>query len=206
MKPLRVAIFASGTGSNAEALIRQAQELPGKIQVSFVLSDQPQAGVLGKAAALDVPTHVIPRRGDRVTQEAEILQLLRERSIDWIFLAGYMRLLSAEFLRAFATMHEGRTQVVNIHPSLLPAYPGKDSIRRAYEDGVSVSGVTLHFVDQGMDTGPIISQHSLPRRGDESLQEWSQLFHRLEHQIYCQFLRELAAGSHFRGYLKEVLS
>lgn len=206
MRPLRVAIFASGTGSNAEALIHQALELRDAVKISFVLSDQPQAGVLARAEALNVPTYVVPRRGDRITQESEILNLLREHAIDWIFLAGYMRLLSADFLNAFCEMNEGRTQVVNIHPSLLPAYPGKDSIRRAFEDAVPVSGVTLHFVDQGLDTGPIISQLSLPRRGDETLQEWAQAFHRLEHQVYCHFLRELAAGTHFRGHFKETLS
>ncbi|NUN04848.1 MAG: phosphoribosylglycinamide formyltransferase [Bdellovibrio sp.] len=195
MKPLRIAIFASGTGSNALALIKKAQELSAhKIEITFVLSDNAQAPVLEKAKNENIRTFLVTPHKGRANQEQEILNLTKEYKIDWIFLAGYMRLISPSFLRTFADWHSGCPQIVNIHPSLLPGYPGLDSIARAYHDQVSQSGVTLHLVDAGMDTGKILLQKSLPLAKSESLETWKQKFHLLEHEVYGQFLESLASG------------
>ncbi|MFV8249341.1 phosphoribosylglycinamide formyltransferase [Bdellovibrio bacteriovorus] len=193
MNKIRIAILASGTGSNAEALMKKAQSL-NSVEVTFVLSDKAGAGVLEKAQNLSVRHFVVAKQNDRREHEQRVLNLLREYRIDWVFLAGYMRLLSPEFLQTFSAWHRGSSQVVNIHPSLLPAYPGVDSIRRAYEDRVNESGVTLHLVDEGMDTGPHLMQSRLTLEAGESLADWSVRFHKLEHQTYTQFLELMALG------------
>lgn len=189
----RIAIFASGNGSNAMALIQSAKKLKN-VKVELVLSDKKSAAVLGKAQAENVKTYLIEKTTDRAHHENEILNILREHQIDWIFLAGYMRLLSAHFLKEFSALHQGQARIVNIHPSLLPAYPGADSIARAFQDQVSESGVTLHYVDEGMDTGKIIRQERLRRVEAQDLSSWSQQFHQLEHQIYTDFLKSLEAS------------
>lgn len=190
MKVVRVAIFASGTGSNALALIKKAQRLSG-IEVAFVLSDQEKASVLQKAQEEGTKTFIVTRKTDRNFQEAEILELLQAYQIDWIFLAGYMRMLSPAFLKTFAKWHGDASQVVNIHPSILPNYPGVDSIRRAYQDEVFETGVTIHLVDEGMDTGRILQQESLIIDPQESLESFSQRMHQLEHRMYSSFLESL---------------
>lgn len=195
MRPLRIAIFASGTGSNALALIKRAQKLPqDKVEITFVLSDQAEAPVLEKAKNENVRAFLVSKTSDRPTHEQEILNLVREYQIDWIFLAGYMRLISESFLKTFADWHAGHAQIVNIHPSLLPQYPGVDSIARAYNDKVSASGVSLHLVDEGMDTGKVLVQKSLALPEGESLDGWTKKFHSLEHQVYGDFLESLALG------------
>lgn len=193
MNRIKIAIFASGTGSNAEALMKKAQSLDS-LEISFVLSDKEQAPVLEKARNLGVHTYLVKKQSDRQEHEQRILHLLREHHTDWVLLAGYMRLLSADFLQTFSNWHGGTSQVVNIHPSLLPAYPGVDSIRRAYEDRVEESGVTLHLVDEGMDTGSQLMQSRLSLGADETLSDWSARFHKLEHQTYTRFLQLVAMG------------
>jgi phosphoribosylglycinamide formyltransferase-1 len=186
----RIAIFASGNGSNAEALMKRAVDL-SQVEISFVLSDQPGAGVLARAEKFGVKTYVVPKEATKGAQEKKTLALLEEHKIQWIFLAGYMRLLSANFLGKFAEMTGDALRVVNIHPSLLPAYPGIDSIARAYNDCVGESGVTLHFVDEGMDTGKVIRQEKVTLGSYESLLEWQTRIHALEHQMYTDFLSSL---------------
>lgn len=191
MNIVRVALFASGNGSNAMALIEKAKSL-SNIEISFVLSDKAGAPVLTKAREANIRTYLVERSSSRAEHEKDQLALLKKHKVDWIFLAGYMRILSADFLRTFSMWHQGASQVVNIHPSLLPAYPGADSIAQAYVDGVEYSGVTLHLVDEGVDTGPILFQKKLERMPMLGLPEWKQQFHRLEHEIYTEFLESLA--------------
>ncbi len=203
MKPVRVAIFASGTGSNAEALIKKMQSLGGTIE--FVFTDKPAAGVLAKAQALNTKTYVIEKSQDRQQHEQEILQLLVKHEVDWVLLAGYMRLLSAEFLQSLADRHHGHAQVVNIHPSLLPAYPGKDSLERAFADKVEQSGVTLHLVDEGMDTGAILKQAALSLKGFHAFGDFKAHIHRLEHQVYTEFLEQIVQGQIATHSFKEII-
>lgn len=189
---MRIAIFASGSGSNAEALIKKAQELSDKVSVEFVLTDRKDAFVLQRAQNHQVRSLIVERTTTRDAHEATILQHIDEHRIDWILLAGYMRLISAPFLHALRERHQGASQVLNIHPSLLPAYPGMDSIERAHKDQVSESGVTIHQVDEGMDTGPIMMQKSLPLLAGEGLADFKMRVHQLEHSLYTQVLTDIA--------------
>ena len=191
MKPIRIAIFASGRGSNAMALIQKAQILAESLQIVFVLTDQPAAEVIEKAQGAGVRTIVVPKTSDKAHHEGEILKHIFDHQIDWIFLAGYMRLISADFLKKFSDRVGGHSQVVNIHPSLLPAYPGMDSIARAFHDGVSESGVTIHLVDDGMDTGKVLLQEALQISQGENLESFEKRIHQLEHRLYAQFLQDV---------------
>lgn len=219
MRPLRVAIFASGTGSNAMALVNKAKSFSDKslsdnllsgnllsaqkLEISFVLSDKAAAPVLEKAQSAGIRTYLVEKKKDRVTHEQDILALLREHRIDWILLAGYMRLLTPSFLQQFSKWHQGAAQVVNIHPSLLPAYPGVDSIAMAFKDRVQKSGVTIHLVDEGMDTGAILMQDSIPLEESDSLESWKQKIHELEHRMYTSFLEDLITGQRQTCYFEE---
>lgn len=212
MRPLRVAIFASGKGSNAMALVNRAKSLSEQqsqqpsakqVEIAFVLSDKAGAPVLGKAQGAGLRTYLVEKKKDRVTHEQEILGLLREHRIDWILLAGYMRLLSPSFLQEFSKWHQGAAQVVNIHPSLLPAYPGVDSIAQAFKDRVPKSGVTIHLVDEGMDTGKILMQESIDLGESESLESWTEKIHELEHRMYASFLEGLVNGQRQTCYFEE---
>lgn len=204
MRPLRVAIFASGTGSNAMALINKAKSFSAQqVEISFVLADKVGAPVLGKASSAGARTYLVEKKKDRATHEQEILALLREHRIDWILLAGYMRLLSPSFLQQLSKWHHGAAQVVNIHPSLLPAYPGVDSIAQAYKDRVKKGGVTIHLVDEGMDTGTILMQESISLEDAESLESWAQRIHELEHHMYTSFLEVLVSGQRQTCYFEE---
>lgn len=186
---IRGAVFASGNGSNAENIIRFAQNNPGEISIPLVICDQPEAGVIDRAKKLGVPCFVVPgTRATRDEQEKKILDILAAHGVTWVFLAGYMRILSASFLAHFPQ------RVVNIHPSLLPEFPGKDSYRRAYDAGVKASGVTLHFVDEGVDTGPVIAQRKFERVPGESFEDFRARGLALEYEVYTVFLKELCHG------------
>ena len=192
--PIRIAILASGTGSNAVALLEAGRALAPAVALPLLISDQPAVLVLGKLARFDVESALIERDDGRSAHEASILARLRRARADWIFLAGYMRLLSPAFVDQWQRWHGGAQQIVNIHPSLLPAYPGLDAVQRAIDAGETHIGVTLHQVDQGMDTGTILAQQALPRKPGETMQELMQRVHALEHRLYVRFLHDVAAG------------
>jgi phosphoribosylglycinamide formyltransferase-1 len=116
-----------------------------------------------------------------------------------------MRLLSADFLQSLADRHNGHSQVVNIHPSLLPAYPGKDSLERAFADKVEQSGVTLHLVDEGMDTGAVLKQVTQSLNGLNAFSDFKASIHRLEHQIYTEFLEQIVTGQIATHFFKETI-
>lgn len=187
--------MASGNGSNAENIIRFAQANPDKIRIPCIICDQPGAGVIERAKKMNVPCIVIPgTKATRKEQEKKILATLAEHKVEWVFLAGYMRLIGADFLAQFEDASLGVNRVVNIHPSLLPEFPGIDSYRRAFEAGVPVSGVTLHFVDNGVDTGPIIEQRKFERLKDDTLESFQARGMALEYGAYTDFLRRLTSS------------
>ncbi len=191
LKPLRAAVFASGTGTNAENIIRTCQDLP-QIDIALVVTNKPDAGVIKRAEAFGIACAIIPRMHGKAAQEAAMLHTLQNADIDWLFLAGFMQLLSADFLRHFRDAARGVNRVVNIHPSLLPDFAGKDSYERAYAAGKSRHGVTLHYVDDGMDTGPAIAQATYTRTPDMTFAEFCAAGQQQEYKIYSQFLRDLA--------------
>ncbi|MBD3296856.1 MAG: phosphoribosylglycinamide formyltransferase [Candidatus Omnitrophica bacterium] len=188
---MNIAVFASGRGSNLQALIdaQNAGELAGG-RIVLVLSDNPEAPALEKARAAGIETFLLPagpgmtrHRSDNVAVEQ-----LAERGVELVVLAGYMRLLSDEFVDRY----KGR--VINIHPSLLPAFKGLHGIRDAYEHGVKITGVTVHFVDRKLDNGPVIAQKAVPVLQEDTIQSLEERIHKAEHSIYPEVIRFYVEG------------
>ena len=190
MGTFRIAVLASGAGTNLQAILDGLHGRDG-IEVVCVASNKPGARALERAANAGVETGVFPREdhGDRVERDAAMADWLTAREVELIVLAGYMELLSAEFVRRFPN------RIVNVHPALLPSFPGLDAVGQALEHGVSVTGVTVHFVDEGVDSGPIILQRSVnvPYTRDRSQLERE--IHEVEHQLLPEAIRLIAAGA-----------
>lgn len=183
----RLAIFASGSGSNFQALVDAVEAGRLDAQLSLLVCDQPGARVIERANNHHVPYFSFSAKAyeSKEAFEQEIVKKLQEYEIDWIILAGYMRLIGPTLLTAY----EGK--IVNIHPSLLPSFPGKDAVGQAVEASVKVTGVTIHYVDAGMDTGPIIAQEAVTvseHDTRESLQKKIQL---VEHRLYVDTVKSL---------------
>ena len=192
---MKIVVFASGSGSNAEALARWALQNPSQVVVVGLLTDNPQAGVVQRAMDLKIPLKIVQKsdaKNSRKYHEQKILQAIFDWQPDWIFLAGYMRILSKSFLENFMDHASGHSRVVNIHPSLLPEFPGVDAYRRAFDAGVSHGGITVHIVDEGMDTGPILAQERFPRLPDDDLGSFQSRGQAVEHRIYVQVLAGVA--------------
>ena len=188
--PRRVGILISGRGSNMVALADAvaAGRVPGA-GVALVLSDKPQAAGLGAARERGIETAVVERRGrTREEHEREVIKELRARRVELVCLAGYMRLLSPCFVEEF------RGRVLNIHPSLLPAFPGLDAQRQAVEHGVRVSGCTVHFVDETLDGGPIVTQRVVPVLDADTPDTLAARILREEHQAYPEALALVCSG------------
>ncbi|XQY92193.1 phosphoribosylglycinamide formyltransferase [Metabacillus sp. HB246100] len=185
----KLAVFASGNGSNFQAIAEEIQK--GKIdaKVALVLTDKEGAGVIKRAEAFDLPVFcILPKQFEtKVQYEQAILEKLKEYHVDYIILAGYMRLIGETLLGAF------EDRIVNIHPSLLPSFPGKDAIGQAYRAGVKVTGVTVHFVDAGMDTGPIIDQEPIRVDEEETEETLAKKIHKVEHVLYPKVIQQLVS-------------
>jgi phosphoribosylglycinamide formyltransferase-1 len=185
----RVGVLISGRGSNLQALI-EAQgrgELGGEIAI--VVSNVETAAGLERAREAGILTAVRDHRGrKREEYDADLVSVLREHGVDLVCLAGFMRLLSPVFVRAFP----GR--VLNIHPALLPAFPGLDAQRQAFEHGVKVSGATVHLVDEGLDSGAIVAQEAVPVRPDDTVDSLIARILEAEHRLYSRAVRLLLSG------------
>ncbi|MEZ0261437.1 MAG: phosphoribosylglycinamide formyltransferase [Alphaproteobacteria bacterium] len=195
--PIRAAVFASGNGTNAENILTHCKKLDG-IEAILVLTDQPYAGVIERAKKFGTECEVVQRKQgiSKEDHEKAITDVLKKHKVDWIFLAGYMRILSPDFVKGFHDEALGINRIVNIHPSLLPAFPGTDSYLQAFNAGVKISGVTLHFVDDGVDTGPIILQRAFERAEDEEpFEKFRARGMALEYEIYAEFLKHLIDGT-----------
>lgn len=179
------AILISGKGSNMETIVEAvgSKKLNGRI--AFVASDTPEAAGLKRAADLGLPTAVLPYAEGKKKGEEELKKLCRIHGAEWIVLAGFLSILSPEFVRSF------KNRIVNIHPSLLPSFPGKHGIEDAWRRGVKITGVTVHLVDEGVDTGPILAQQALEIRSGESLENLEERIHRAEHSLYWKTLSAL---------------
>lgn len=182
----RVGVLLSGRGSNFVALAEACRRGEVPAEIVLVISNQPKAPGLSKAQALGISTATIPSKGlSREEHERRVLEALRQAQVEWVCLAGYMRLLSAQFVEAFPN------RIVNIHPALLPAFPGLDAQRQAWEYGVKVSGCTVHLVDTGCDTGPIVVQRVVEVRDDDTPETLAARILEQEHIAYPQALRLL---------------
>lgn len=188
---MRVAILASGNGSNFEALAHQFQAglLPGEL--AFVFSDHHNAYVLERARRLNIKAYSfeVKEFENKAAYEEALLQLLQEQEIDLIVLAGYMRIIGKTLLSHYSN------RILNIHPSLLPSFPGLHGIKDAYEYGVKVTGVTVHLVDDGVDTGPIIAQEPVMILPEDSLESLEEKIHQTEHRLYPKVLRDVLLQS-----------
>ena len=180
---MRLAVLASGEGTNLQAI------LDAGLPVAVVLTNKPGAGCVARAEAAGVAVEVAPHRGwpSRKAYDADLVERLRGHRVDTVALAGFMRILTPTFLQAFP----GR--VVNIHPSLLPSFPGLHAIRQALDHGVKVTGVTVHRVDEGVDTGPILAQAAVEVLDDDDEDSLARRIHAVEHRLYPQVLRALGS-------------
>ena len=183
----KVGVLLSGRGSNFLALhgAMERGEIPAEIAV--VISNVAEAPGLEKARSLRLPSICVPHKiePDRLTHEAKVLEALRHAEAEWVCLAGYMRLLSEYFVDQY------RERILNIHPSLLPAFPGVDAQAQAVEHGVRVTGCTVHFVDKDLDSGPIVIQRTVSVRDQDTAESLSARILAEEHKAYPDALRML---------------
>jgi len=196
----RIGVLLSGRGSNFEALADSiaAGRIP-KAEIALVLSNREGAPGIEKARARGIATCVIPSKGlEREAYDKMVAAALQEKQVDLVCLAGYMRLLSAYFVAAFPS------RILNIHPSLLPAFPGLESQRQALEHGVKFAGCTVHFVDENLDAGPIVLQAVVPIDDNDTPETLSERILREEHRIYSEAVR-IVLGGRYRMEGRRVL-
>jgi len=186
----KVAVLASGTGSNLQALLDKVHGRDG-IEIVCVGSNNPEARALQRARAAGIETAVFPvgEYGGRAERDQAMGDWLDERGVQLMVLAGFMEILSAEFIARF------RGRIVNVHPSLLPAFPGIRSIEQALDYGVRVTGVTVHFVDEGVDSGPIVMQEAFELPYHRDIREVETRVHEIEHELLPRVVRLIAAGA-----------
>jgi len=195
---LALGVLVSGNGSNLQAILDAIAAGVVDAEVRVVISNRADAYAVARAQLAGVEAVVIPHR-DYPTREAfdqELIRTLQRTGVEWVVLAGFMRVLSPEFIQAFP----GR--ILNIHPALLPAFPGTHAIRQALVHGVKITGCTVHFVNEGVDSGRIIAQRAIPVLPEDDEESLAERMHHAEHQLFVEVLRDVAAGrivSHVEG-------
>jgi phosphoribosylglycinamide formyltransferase-1 len=188
----RIGVLLSGRGSNFEALADSVGggRLPGA-EIAVVVSNREGAPGIEKAKERGIAARVIPSKGlEREVYDRQVVAVLREFNVDLVCLAGYMRLLSPFFVASFPN------RILNIHPSLLPSFPGLESQRQALEYGVKFAGCTVHFVDENLDAGPIVLQATVPVRDDDTEETLSSRILAEEHRIYTEAVRIVLEGKY----------
>ena len=185
MRKKVLGVLVSGRGSNLQAIVDAINSDRIVAKIGVVISDNPEANALRRVAGLDIPTAVVERKKYASKQEFEaaIIAQLDLHHVELVLLAGFMRILSPQFINRFPA------RVMNIHPALLPAFPGLDAQAQALRYGVKVSGATVHFVDEGMDSGPIILQEAVPVEDDDTVATLSERILHLEHRLYVRAVR-----------------
>lgn len=191
----RLGILLSGRGSNFEAIAENIECARLEAEIAIVISNRPEARGIEIARERDIPAIVLPSKGvPREKYDRRLVAELDSRDVELVCLAGFMRLLTAEFCRAFPL------RALNIHPSLLPAFPGLDAQRQALEHGAKISGCTVHFVDEHLDAGPIISQAAVPVLDDDTEQTLAARILKEEHRIYSEAIALISSGRwHLEG-------
>jgi phosphoribosylglycinamide formyltransferase 1 len=187
---IRLGVLVSGGGTNLQAILDAIANKTLDAEVALVISNDPAAGALERARRAGVPVAVIDHKAfpDRPSFETALVTALRARGVEWIVLAGFMRLLTRTFLDAFPW------RVVNVHPALLPAFPGTHGPRQAVEYGVKIAGCTVHLVDAGTDTGPVIAQASVPVLDDDDADTLAARILVAEHALLPRVLQWIAEG------------
>jgi len=184
---INIAIFASGSGTNFQSIVDSVKAGTLHANIRLLVCDKKHAFVLERAKKEAIPTFLFSSKDylSKEDYEKDIFQQLKKHEIQWIVLAGYMRLIGPTLLKPY----EGR--IINIHPSLLPMFPGKNAINQAFEAKVSETGVTIHFVDEGMDTGPIIEQRSVSIEKHDTIERVKEKIKKVEHELYPHVLQKL---------------
>ncbi len=187
----RVAILISGTGTNMATILNKVNKGDLPCDVAFVASDNPNAGGLHYAESIGVKTVVLPYKAQSREDAEEFLhELCISEHIEWIVLAGFMKILSSKFVRRW------ENKIVNIHPALLPSFPGTNGIKDAWDYGVKITGVTIHLVDHGVDSGIILAQKAVPIENQDTLESLTVKIHETEHLLYWKTLKKLFEGSY----------
>jgi phosphoribosylglycinamide formyltransferase 1 len=186
----RIVVLASGSGTNLQAILDQLHGGEEGIEVVGVASDKPDARALERAANAEVETAVFQTSEyeNRDARDAALGDWIEGREADLVVLAGYMQLLSGEFVARF------RNRAINVHPALLPSFPGIDAVQQAIDHGSKITGVTVHFVDEGIDSGPIILQRAVPVAPSRDWNETERAIHATEHALLPETIRMIAAG------------
>ncbi|MGD0336616.1 MAG: phosphoribosylglycinamide formyltransferase, partial [Candidatus Omnitrophota bacterium] len=187
---LNIAVFASGRGSNFSAIIKAARKGLIKANLSLLVCDNPAAGAIQKAKRSGIEIALVERKdfASKIEFEKGIIQHLEAHDIGLIILAGFMRLLTPDFIRKYS----GR--ILNIHPALLPSFKGVEGIKDAFGYGVKITGVTVHFVDEEMDHGPIILQRTAKIEESDTPESLEAKIHKIEHRLYPQAIKLFAEG------------
>ncbi|MGD6817930.1 phosphoribosylglycinamide formyltransferase [Metabacillus sp. 113a] len=185
MNKQKIAVFASGSGTNFQAIADHIKNSTLDAEIVLLVCDRPGAPVIEKARLAEVPVLALSPKTfeNKAAYEAEVLSNLQDKGAEWLILAGYMRLIGPVLLDAFPT------KIINLHPSLLPKYPGKDAIERAFESGDAETGITIHYVDEGMDTGPIIDQMTVAI--PKTLEQLKTNIHKAEHMFFPAVLQHV---------------
>ena len=197
---MKIAIFASGNGSNFEAIAQAVEKQDIQAEIAVLFCDQKSAFVLERAAKYQVPTVSFSPKdfSSKVDYENEIKRMMHEFDVELIVLAGYMRIVGLTLLEAFPK------KIINLHPSLLPSFPGLHGIQDAFDYGVKVSGITIHYIDEGIDTGPIIAQVPTEITAEDTLESLEEKIHQLEHYWYPKVLGEIIQKESYSYVKKSV--
>ncbi|HIZ53679.1 MAG TPA: phosphoribosylglycinamide formyltransferase [Candidatus Enterococcus avicola] len=197
---MKIAIFASGNGSNFEAIAQAVEKQDIQAEIAVLFCDQKSAFVLERAAKYQVPTVSFSPKdfSSKVDYENEIKRMMHEFDVELIVLAGYMRIVGLTLLEAFPK------KIINLHPSLLPSFPGLHGIQDAFDYGVKVSGITIHYIDEGVDTGPIIAQVPTEITAEDTLESLEEKIHQLEHYWYPKVLGEIIQKESYSYVKKSV--
>lgn len=190
---MNYAVLVSGRGSNLRAILEAVANGSLNANIVCIISNNADAPALQIGTEFGVPAHAVASRGKkRVEHETEVLACLSQYKIDFLVLAGYMRVLTPHFLKPFYDSEAGIYRVINIHPSILPAFPGAAGYDEAFNYGVRLSGVTVHLVDEQVDHGPILAQETFPRLAEDTLETFKQRGLAVEHRLYPQVLQQIA--------------
>ncbi len=187
---MNIAVFASGRGSNFASIIRQVKKDKIKAKVALLVCDNPKAPALLRAKRAGIKIALIKREdfSGKPAFEAKIIEAINENNVELIILAGFMRMLSTEFVAKYTN------RIINVHPALLPAFKGTQAIKDAFDYGAKVTGVTVHFVDELMDHGPIILQQAVKIEESDTVETLEQKIHKIEHKIYPQAIQLYVQG------------
>ena len=185
---VRVAVFASGNGGNFESIVRTSREWEhSPCSIELLIVDKKNAFAIKRAENLGIPCYIVSLKecGSKQAYEEKIVEILKENKIELVALAGYMKIITDVLLNAY------RNKIINIHPAYLPNFPGKDGIGDAFRAGVSETGVTIHYVDEGVDSGEIIYQEKLTIDKSWDIEKLEEEIHKIEHRIYPMVLKQL---------------